>query len=139
MDRFSKTTEIDTAEITAATMEDNAPKKSKATNVIALVLCLLIAIVVWVSVMETDTEFEHDYDDILVYSQSNADAPIDMVSVVLKGARKNIVDIKADDIILVVDSNGKYVAQFTNESLSGLVLSTNVGSNGDIVITVISK
>ena len=57
MDRFSKTTEIDTAEITAATMEDDTPKKSKATNIIALVLCLLIAVIVWIFVMETDTNY----------------------------------------------------------------------------------
>ncbi|MBQ7412619.1 MAG: hypothetical protein IJW10_06940 [Clostridia bacterium] len=140
MDRFSKTTEIDTAEITAATMEDDTPKKSKATNIIALVLCLLIAVIVWVFVMETDTNYiEKNYDDIPVYAESMAESPIEYKTIAIRGARKNVIEIKAEDIMLVVDSNDSYTAYLIGDKSSSFVLETQFDSSDDIIVTVLAK
>ena len=140
MDRFSNTTEIDSAEITAASMEDDTPKKSIATNIIALVLCLLIAVIVWVFVMETDTNYiEKNYDDIPVYAESMAESPIYYKTIAIRGARKNVIEIKAEDIMLVVDSNDSYTAYLIGDKSSSFVLETQFDSSDDIIVTVLAK
>ncbi len=140
MDRFSKTTEIDTAEITAATMEDDTPKKSKATNIIALVLCLLIAVIVWVFVMETDTNYiEKNYDDIPVYAEPMAETPVDYKTIAIRGVRRNVIEIKAEDIMLVVDSNNGYTAYLVGDKSLSFVLETQFDSSDDIIVTVLAK
>ena len=139
MDRFSKTTEIDTAEITAATMEDDTPKKSKVSNIIALILCILIAIVVWMFVMETDTNYiEKDFDDVPVYSDVISDNPIDKIDIVVTGIRNNIIDIKASDIKLVLTGD-KYDVYLSEEKNQIFNAEIKIEPNDEIVVTVIRK
>ena len=140
MDRFSKTTEIDTAEITAATMEDDTPKRSKATNIIALVLCLLIAVIVWIFVMETDTNYiEKSLDSVPVYGDYVDQSPIDHTTIVVKGIRKNVIDISANDLKLVALVDGGYDVYLTEEKGGRFIVELQFEPSNDIVVTVREK
>lgn len=140
MDRFSRTTEIDTAEIAAATMEDDTPKKSKVSSIIALVICILIAIIVWAFVMETDTNYiEKDFNGIHVYSSILDTNPIDEVDVVVVGVRKNVIDIKPSDIKLVLDDMGDYNAYLCESKKEIFIAEVEVNKNDEIVVTVRKK
>lgn len=140
MDRFSKTTEIDTAEIAAATMEDDTPKKSKVTNIIALVLCLLIAVVVWVFVMETDTNYiEKNFDSVSVYADITNENPVDKVDIVITGIRKNVIDIDNDDIKLVLLSDGGYDVYLSEDKSQDFVAELQINPNDEIFVTVRRK
>lgn len=140
MDRFSRTTEIDTAEIAAATMEDDTPKKSKVSSIIALVICILIAIIVWAFVMETDTNYiEKDFNGIHVYSSILDTNPIDEVDVVVVGVRKNVIDIKPSDIKLVLDDKGDYNAYLCESKKEIFIAEVEVNKNDEIVVTVRKK
>ena len=67
MDKFSRTTEIDTTGVLNA-IEQDTPKKSRTGNIIAFVLCVLAAIVIWLYVMDTDAEIiENEYLDVVDY------------------------------------------------------------------------
>ncbi len=106
MDKFSRTTEIDTAGVLNA-IEQDAPKKSRRGNIIALVVCVLTAICIWLYVMDTDTQIiEKEYLDVPVIVES-VDFDVDvktMVDVTIKGTKGDLVDIKRSEIKLVVTS-----------------------------------
>jgi hypothetical protein len=140
MDRFSKTTEIDTAEIAAATMEDDTPKKSKASNIIALVICILIAILVWVFVMETDTSLvEKQYRDVYVYATVADTEAFDTMSIIVKSSRRNLIDLKSEDFKVVAVGEGVYKVYLTGERCNEFALQSQTTTTDGIVVTVIGK
>ena len=115
MDRFSKTTEIDTAEIAAAAMEDDAPKKSKLTTIIALIVCILLSVVIWVFVMEADTTTsKKKISDVPVYTAESGDVPSAYAQVIVNGVRRDIVDFKSSDF-KISQENGTYTIEIVNK------------------------
>ena len=106
MDKFSRTTEIDTAGVLSA-IEEDTPKKSRKGNIIALIICIVVAIIIWAYVVETDTELhEKTFTDIAVTSH-NDDYNITVksqIDVTLKGTSKNLVDISKSEIIVSIPS-----------------------------------
>lgn len=139
MDRFSKTTEIDTAEIAAAAMEDDTPKKSKATIIIALVLCVLVSVVVWLFVMETDTEPARMELDIGVYAAMEDDTPIENVEIIVSGLRKNIVDIKKQDLRAIKREDGQYDIYFVDTAKAEIYDLVNESTADEIIVSVKEK
>ena len=64
MDKFSRTTELDTAGVLNA-IEEDTPKKSRRNNIIALVVCFFVAIFIWAFVVSIDTElYEKKYENV---------------------------------------------------------------------------
>ena len=104
MDKFSRTTEIDTAGVLNA-IEQDTPKKSRRGNIIALVICIFVAVGIWAYVMYTDpTEHEREYRDVDIICE-NADYNVevlDEVDVVIKGTNLNITEISKSDIKIVI-------------------------------------
>lgn len=138
MDRFSRTTEIDTAEITAATMEDDTPKKSKITIIIALIICLLIAVVVWAFVMETDdTIIDKEFDEIIVCTEDGANTT-ETKTVTIKGVRRNIIEIGKDDIKIVYIDN-QYKVIWNNEEKAKDFTLIDISGNDKITVLIEAK
>ena len=107
MDKFSRTTELDTAGVLNA-IEEDTPKKSRRGNIIALIVCLVVAVVIWGHVMNTDTTvYEKDYVDIDIIVDSNeyTVTPKGTLSVVVKGTKSELVDIKRSEIKAVINSS----------------------------------
>ena len=138
MDRFSKTTEIDTAEIAAAAMEDDTPKKSRTSIIIALISCILISIVIWMGVMEADTDpFQRDFDNVCVYAtQSDVDS-IDSITLTVKGIRNVVVDFKASDFKVVKTSENEYAVYLVDGKADAYTIRNE--STYDSVVVSVSK
>ena len=104
MDKFSRTTEIDTAGVLNA-IEQDTPKKSRRGNIIALIICIFVAVGIWAYVMYTDpTVHEKEYRDVKVICE-NHDYNIevlDEVDVVIKGTNLNIAEVSRSDIKVVI-------------------------------------
>ncbi|MBQ3041002.1 MAG: hypothetical protein IKA43_04575 [Clostridia bacterium] len=138
MDRFSRTTEIDTAEIVAATMEDDTPKKSKASIIIAIIVCLFVAVVIWLWVMEADTEItSKGFDDIPVYTAITDTTPLKTIDITVNGIRKNIIDFKAEDFKIIETTDGYEV--FLSEEKAELFNLKNESVSGEIIVSVSAK
>ncbi|MBQ9744666.1 MAG: hypothetical protein IJW19_06025 [Clostridia bacterium] len=107
MDKFSRTTEIDTAGVLNA-IEQDTPKKSRRGNIIALIICILAAIFIWAYVTDTDATIdEKEYRDINVSvesSQYNVEVKT-VVNVTLKGTKSDLVDVKRSEIKIVVSAD----------------------------------
>ena len=106
MDKFSRTTEIDTTGVLNA-IEQDAPKKSRRGNIIAFVLCVLAAIVIWLYVMDTDSEIiEKEFVEVpVVVEDCGYDVEIKTpVNITIKGTKGELVDIKRSEIKVVVES-----------------------------------
>lgn len=104
MDKFSRTTEIDTAGVLNA-IEQDTPKKSRRGNIIALIICIFVAVGIWAYVMYTDPEIhEKEFDDIKVTCESDeySVTVLDEVNVVIKGTNLEITEIKKSDIKVVI-------------------------------------
>lgn len=104
MDKFTKTTDVDTSD--ADLLEEKAQKKSKIGRVIALVISLLLAVAIWVYVAETDaTIVEKDYNVsvMVVGTVPDYDITADDVTVTVEGTTSQLVDIDKSDIIVKVD------------------------------------
>ena len=104
MDKFSRTTEIDTAGVLNA-IEQDTPKKSRKGNIIALVICIFVAIGIWAYVMYTDPEIhEKEFDNIQVtYEGDDYEIiAIEEVDVVIKGTNRDITSISKSDIKIVI-------------------------------------
>ena len=139
MDRFSKTTEIDTAEIAAAAIEDDTPQKSRASIIIALISCILISIVIWMGVMETDTDpFQRDFDNVGVYVTQNDVDSIDSVTVTVKGIRNVVVDFKACDFKVVKTAENEYAVYLVGDKADAYTVK-NESTDDSIVISVTKK
>lgn len=106
MDKFTKTTEVDIPN--TATVEDEAPQKSKTGKIIAAVACVLLAIVAWIYVVETDdTKVEKVFDGVEVVVLDSSDDYViktDKVSVTLVGTNSQLVDVDASKIIVKVNA-----------------------------------
>ncbi|MBE6674777.1 MAG: hypothetical protein E7596_06690 [Ruminococcaceae bacterium] len=106
MDKFTKTTEIDISNLSL--MEEETPQKSKIGKVIAIIISLLLAVSVWVYVAETDqTSVEKEFDGVAVTVINNNEKfniTADNVSVVLVGTNSQLVDLKASDIVVIIDA-----------------------------------
>ena len=138
MDRFSKTTEIDTSEVAAATMEEDTPQKSKVNNIIALVVCLLIAVVIWLFVMEKDTELmEKKFEGVPVYSDYTEVVSTTNADITVNGIRKNIVDLKSEDF-KIVEVNGQYEI-FLIGGKADIFALTNESTANEIKVSVTEK
>lgn len=138
MDRFSRTTEIDTAEIAAATMEDDTPQKSKASVIIAIVVCLLVAVVIWLFVMETNTEIiQKEFNDIPVYATITDTTPIKTDKIIVSGVRRNVIDLNSEDFKIVEGTNG-YNAILLGEKAELFYL-TSEFVNNEIIVSVSEK
>lgn len=138
MDRFSRTTEIDTAEIAAATMEDDAPKKSKVSIIITATICLLIAIIIWLWVMEIDQDIiQKTYSDIPVYTTDSDTTPILTTDIIVNGIRRNIIDIKSEDFKAIQIESGYQIFLIGNKA-ERFDLTTDITS-GEIIVTVNEK
>ncbi len=104
MDKFSRTTEIDTAGVLNA-IEQDTPKKSRRGNIIALIICIIVAIGIWAYVMYTDPEIhEKEFNDIKVTCESEdyTVEVLDDVDVVLKGTNISITEVSKSDIKVVI-------------------------------------
>ena len=116
MDKFSRTTELDTAGVLNA-IEEDTPRKSRRNNIIALVVCFFVAIFIWAFVISIDTElYEKKYEnveiifenpDYIVTSSAN-------ITVVVKGTKNELVDISKDEVKARVRKNhikgvGEYI------------------------------
>ena len=104
MDKFSRTTEIDTAGVLNA-IEQDTPKKSRRGNIIALVICIFVAIGIWAYVMYTDPAIhEKEFSNVRVTCE-NDDYNVqilDEVDVTIKGTNINITEISKSDIKVVI-------------------------------------
>lgn len=100
MDKFSRTTEIDTAGVLSA-IEEETPKKSRRGNIIALIICVLVAIFIWAYVVDTNPEInEIDFSNVDVVAQSD-EYNIEIktqVDVTISGVISDLVDIHKSDI-----------------------------------------
>ncbi|MBQ8738240.1 MAG: hypothetical protein IJZ04_01955 [Clostridia bacterium] len=138
MDRFSKTTDIDTAEVAAASADSDTPKKSRVGSIIAFTVCIVLAIFIWLWVMETDTTvIQREFNDVQICSSFIDSEPIGYADITVKGVRKNIVDLKAKDF-KIVEANGKYEIYLLSGESSDLVL-TNESTATEIIVSVSEK
>ena len=104
MDKFSRTTEIDTAGVLSA-IEEETPKKSRRGNIIALIICVFVAIFIWAYVVDTNPEITSiEFSNVEVAVQSNTyDVEIKtQVDVTVKGTVNDSVDISRSDIIVFI-------------------------------------
>ncbi len=105
MDKFTRTTEMDISAMHE--VKEAAPKKNRIGSIVAIVFCLFIAVIIWLYAMEVDVAMHtREYNDVSVELIGNADYDISgdlNVDVVLVGANSNLVDIKKDDIRVVLD------------------------------------
>jgi YbbR domain-containing protein len=104
MDKFTKTTEMD---ISAMEDVEEVHKKSSIGSIIAIILCLFFAVIIWLYAMEINsTEQTREYNDVSVELIGNDGYDVRgslSIDVVLVGTNKNLVDIKKDDIRVVLD------------------------------------
>lgn len=135
MDRFSKTTDIDIAEVAAASSVTDTPKKSKVSAIVAYMVCVVLAIFIWLWVMETDTTvIQREFNDVQICSSFFDSEPIGYTDITVKGVRKNIVDLKARDF-KIVEVDGKYEIYLLENESSDLVL-TNESTATEIIVSV---
>jgi len=115
MDKFSRTTEIDTAGVLSA-IEEETPKKSRRGNIIALVICILVAVFIWAYVVDTNPEIvDAQFSDVTVTFESeqyNVEIKT-KVDVTVSGTVSDIVDISKSDITVYIpaeriNSEGAY-------------------------------
>ena len=133
MDKFSRTTEIDTAGVLNA-IEEDTPKKSRRGNIIALAICILVAIFIWAYVMDTDPEIiEQEFKNVTVtFENENYNYTVTtQVNVVIKGTRNKVVDISKSDIILVarvgdIQAPGEYMIPLMCDSIGSVTIIPNV-------------
>lgn len=116
MDKFSRTTELDTAGVLNA-IEEDTPKKSRRNNIIALVVCFFVAIFIWAFVVSIDTElYEKKYENVKIVFE-NPDYTVTSsasITVVVKGTKNELVDISKDEVKARVRKNhikgvGEYI------------------------------
>jgi hypothetical protein len=116
MDKFSRTTELDTAGVLNA-IEEDTPKKSRRNNIIALAVCFLVAICIWAFVISIDTElYEKRYENVEIIFE-NSDYKVTSsanIVVVVKGTKNELVDINRDEVKARVRKNhikgvGEYI------------------------------
>ena len=116
MDKFSRTTELDTAGVLNA-IEEDTPRKSRRNNIIALVVCFFVAIFIWAFVVSIDTElYEKKYENIEIIFE-NPDYIVTSsanITVVVKGTKNELVDISKDKVKARVRKNhikgvGEYI------------------------------
>lgn len=111
MDKFTKTTEIDISAM--VDMEDETPKKSKASTIIALVVCLIVSLLIWTFVMETDSSLiEKTYEEIsvtVINNTENYNITAEDVSVAIKATRSDFADLKKQDIVVELDASEIHV------------------------------
>ena len=121
MDKFSRTTEIDTTGVLNA-IEQDAPKKSRRGNIIALVVCVFAAIFIWLYVVDTDKEIiEMEYLNVpVIVEGSEYDVDVKtMVDVTIRGTKGALVDVKRSEIKIIVSvesieekvADGAFLAQ----------------------------
>lgn len=104
MDKFTKTTEIDTSDLN---LLEETPKKSKVGKVVALIISLLLAVAIWLYVVETDTTVvDKEYTGIkveIVNEELNGyEITADDISVTVSGTTSQLVDIDESDITVKV-------------------------------------
>ena len=116
MDKFSRTTELDTDGVLNA-IEEDTPRKSRRNNIIALVVCFFVAIFIWAFVVSIDTElYEKKYENIEIIFE-NPDYIVTSsanITVVVKGTKNELVDISKDEVKARVRQNhikgvGEYI------------------------------
>lgn len=116
MDKFSRTTELDTAGVLNA-IEEDTPKKSRRNNIIALVVCFFVAIFIWAFVVSIDTElYEKKYENVEIVFE-NLDYTVTSsanITVVVKGTKNELVDISKGEVKARVRKNhikgvGEYI------------------------------
>jgi len=104
MDKFSRTTEIDTAGVLNA-IEQDTPKKSRRGNIIALIICIFVAVGIWAYVMYSDPEIhEKELSNVKVICESD-DYNVEIleeVDVIIKGTNLNITEASKSDISVVI-------------------------------------
>ena len=129
MDKFTKTTEVDISSLNLH--EEETPKKSKATKVVALIISLLLAVAIWLYVVETDESIvEKDFTvsvEVINDSHPNYEITADDITVTVKGTTSQLVDIDKSDIVAKVDMNAYETLE--SGSLSALVSITIQGDN----------
>ena len=104
MDKFSRTTEIDTAGVLSA-IEEETPKKSRRGNIIALIICIFVAIFIWAYVVDTNTEIDsvHFSDVDVIVNSVEYDVEIKtQVDITISGTVRDIVDIGRTDISVYI-------------------------------------
>ncbi len=104
MDKFSRTTEIDTAGVLSA-IEEDAPKKSRKGNIIALIICILVAIFIWAYVVDTDPELHEKKFTEIEVSFENTDYNVTVktrINVTLKGTTSDLVDVSRSEISVII-------------------------------------
>ena len=100
MDKFSRTTELDTAGVLNA-IEEDTTKKSRRNNIIALVVCFFVAIFIWAYVVSIDTElYEKKYENVeIVFENPNYNVSSSaVISVTVKGTKNELVDINKGEV-----------------------------------------
>ena len=106
MDKFSRTTEIDTAGVLSA-IEEETPKKSRRGNIIALVICVLVAIFIWAYVVDTNPEISSiEFSNVEVAVQSDEYNVVlkTQVDITVSGTISDIVDINRSDISVYIST-----------------------------------
>ena len=106
MDKFSRTTEIDTAGVLSA-IEEETPKKSRRGNIIALVICVLVAIFIWAYVVDTNPEITSiEFSNVEVAVQSDEYNVVlkTQVDITVSGTISDIVDINRSDISVYIST-----------------------------------
>ena len=106
MDKFSRTTEIDTAGVLSA-IEEETPKKSRRGNIIALVICVLVAIFIWAYVVDTNPEITSiEFSNVEVAVQSDEYNVVlkTQVDITVSGTISDVVDISRSDISVYIST-----------------------------------
>ena len=108
MDKFTKTTEVDISSMHA--VEEDTPKTSKASKIVAVIICLLLSVGIWLYVTETDmTAYEKTFDGVSVVF-NNADPKFNIVaeevSVVVSATRSQLVNLDKQDIVVEIEAQG---------------------------------
>lgn len=106
MDKFTKTTEVEFANMNS--VEEETPQKSKVGKIVAIVISLLLSVIAWVYVAETDdTEVEKEFKNIKVVvldANEQFDIIADNVSLTLIGTNSQLVDVNTADIVVTVNA-----------------------------------
>ena len=106
MDKFSRTTEIDTAGVLSA-IEEETPKKSRRGNIIALVICVIVAIFICAYVVDTNPEITSiEFSNVEVAVQSDEYNVVlkTQVDITVSGTISDIVDINRSDISVYIST-----------------------------------
>ena len=100
MDKFSRTTELDTAGVLNA-IEEDTPKKSRRSYIVALVVCFFVAICIWAFVTSIDTKiYEKEYENVeIVFENPDYNVTTNAkITVIVKGTKNELVDINKDEV-----------------------------------------